>query len=111
MAPGDRRLRATDLGTVVTDMLVEAFPKVMDIAYTRDMEDELDKIESDRHDWMSMLHAFYGPFKESLERAHEELTHAKAESQPAPHTCPKCGAGTEYRFGRNGRLLSCTADS
>ena len=109
VAPGDRRLRATDLGTVVTDMLVEAFPKVMDIAYTRDMEDELDKIESDRHDWMSMLHAFYGPFKESLERAHEELTHAKAESQPAPHTCPKCGAGTEYRFGRNGRFLSCTA--
>ncbi len=109
VAPGDRRLRATDLGTVVTTMLVDAFPKVMDIAYTRDMEDELDKIESDHHDWISMLHAFYVPFKESLERAHEELTHAKAESHPAPHTCPKCGAETEYRFGRNGRFLSCTA--
>jgi DNA topoisomerase-1 len=71
------------------------------------MESELDKIEDERHDWVAMLHEFYGPFKNSLDRAHDEMVHAKAETEPAPHTCPDCGAGTMYRFGRNGRFLSC----
>ncbi|MEX1017660.1 MAG: type I DNA topoisomerase [Phycisphaeraceae bacterium] len=108
VAPRDRRLMATDLGKVVTDMLVLAFPEVMDVAYTREMEAELDHIEDERHDWRKMLREFYGPFREKLDKAHEELQHAKAASIPAPYTCPKCGAPTEYRFGRNGRFLSCT---
>ncbi len=108
LAPRDRRLYATDLGCVVTDKLVEAFPRIMDVAYTREMEDELDKIETEHHDWVEMLHKFYGPFKENLERAHEMMTHAKAEMEPAPYNCPKCGAGTVYRFGKNGRFLSCS---
>jgi len=108
IAPRDRRLAATDLGTVVTDMLVESFPKVMDVAYTRDMEEELDKIEKGDHDWQTMLREFYGPFKENLERAYDQLTHAKAVTQPAPHKCAKCDAATMYRFGRNGKFLSCT---
>ncbi|MCA9757186.1 MAG: type I DNA topoisomerase [Candidatus Eisenbacteria bacterium] len=105
--PRDRRLRATDLGKVVTDKLVEGFPKIMDVAYTRYMEEELDLIEEERHDWVQMLHDFYGPFRKNLEKAHTEMVHAKAETEPAPHPCPKCGAGTMYRFGRNGRFLSC----
>ena len=107
VAPKDRRLRATDLGRVVTDKLVEAFPKIMDVAYTRHMESELDRVESDETDWVQMLHEFYGPFRTNLDRAHEEMVHAKAETEPAPHTCAKCGADTMYRFGRNGRFLSC----
>ncbi len=106
--PRDKRLAATDLGMVVSDMLTEAFPKVMDVAYTRYMEDELDKIEDEHHDWRQMLADFYGPFKDRLAKAHEELDHAKAVTEPAPHKCPKCGAGTVYRFGKNGRFLSCS---
>ncbi len=106
--PRDKRLRATDLGMVVSDMLTEAFPKVMDVAYTRYMEAELDKIEDEHHDWRQMLTDFYGPFKENLDRAHEQLDHAKAVTEPAPHKCPKCGAPTVYRFGKNGRFLSCS---
>ncbi len=106
--PRDKRLGATDLGVVVSDMLTEAFPKIMDVAYTREMEAELDKIEDEHHDWRQMLTDFYGPFKENLEKAHEELSHAKAVVEPAPHDCPKCGAGTMYRFGKNGRFLSCS---
>ena len=108
VAPGDRRLRATDLGMVVTDMLVEAFPKIMDVGYTRDMERQLDKIEEEHLDWVAMLRAFYGPFRQYLELAHEMMSLAKAMSEPAPHTCPTCGAGTVYRFGRNGKFLSCS---
>ena len=107
VAPRDRRLMATDLGKVVTDKLVEAFSKLMDVGYTRQMESELDKIEEEDLDWVRMLRDFYGPFRESLERAHQEMTHAKAETEPAPHKCGKCGAATVYRFGKNGRFLSC----
>ncbi len=106
--PRDRRLMATDLGKVVTDKLIEGFPEIMDVAYTRNMEEELDKIEEEDHDWVSMLKQFYGPFKERLEHAMEAMTHAKAETQPAPYKCPQCGAATEYRFGKSGRFLSCT---
>jgi DNA topoisomerase-1 len=108
MSLRDRRLRATDLGKVVTDMLVEAFPTIMDVGYTRDMESELDKIEEEHHDWGKMLREFYGPFKDSLDHAHENMTHAKAVTEPAEFECAKCGAATMYRFGKNGKFLSCT---
>jgi len=106
----ERRFYATDLGEVVTDKLLEAFPRLMEIGYTRDLERRLDLIEDEHADWVRVLHAFYKPFTEALERAHEELTHAKAEVRPAPkeYRCEKCGADLVYRFGKNGRFLSCS---
>lgn len=104
----ERRFHATHLGEVVTDKLIEAFSSLMNVGYTRSMEAELDKIEDDGADWVAMLGRFYGDFKTSLESAHEQLTHAKAESEPAVYACPKCGGRTCYRFGKNGRFLSCT---
>ena len=103
-----RAFHATDLGEVVTLKLIEAFPRLMDVGYTREMELELDKIEDEHLDWIDMLTRFYGRFKESLERAHEELQHAKAEVQPSPYDCPDCGRTLVYRFGKNGRFLSCS---
>jgi DNA topoisomerase-1 len=104
----ERRFYATDLGEVVTDMLIEAFPDLMDVGYTREMEADLDKIEDDHLDWVAMLRKFYGPFAKRLDVVSETLTHAKAETTPAPHKCPKCGAGTVYRLGKNGKFLSCS---
>jgi DNA topoisomerase-1 len=105
----DRRFYATDLGEVVTDKLIEAFPDLMDVGYTRQMESELDEVEESKVDWVAMLRRFYGGFSTALDEAHEGLSHAKAEIQPAIYKCPKCGSQTCYRFGRNGRFLSCTA--
>jgi DNA topoisomerase-1 len=106
----ERRFYATDLGEVVTDKLVEAFPQIMDVGYTREMETELDKVEEDHLDWIQMLNRFYGPFKKDLEHAMENLGHAKAEVTPAPpeYKCPDCGSPLVYRFGKNGRFLSCS---
>ncbi|MEM7754642.1 MAG: DNA topoisomerase, partial [Planctomycetota bacterium] len=106
----ERRFYATDLGEVVTDKLIEGFPELMDIGYTREMEGTLDKIEDEHLDWIDMLERFYGKFKQSLARAEEELQHAKAEIQPAPeeYRCDKCGSTLVYRFGKNGRFLSCS---
>lgn len=105
----NRRFYATDLGEVVTDKLIEAFPDLMDLGYTRSMEDKLDAVEEGDENWREMLHGFYGRFSVALDHAHESMTHAKAEIQPAPYKCPECGSKTCYRFGKNGRFLSCTA--
>ncbi len=104
----ERRFYASDLGEVVTDKLIEAFPDILNVGFTREMEEELDRVESREMEWTQVLHDFYEPFRKRLERAQEELTHAKAEVQPAPHTCEKCGAATVFRFGKNGRFLSCS---
>jgi len=104
----DRRFYATDLGEVVTDKLIEAFRELMDVGYTRSMESELDEIEDKGADWQAMLRKFYKGFSKSLANASETMTHAKAEVQPSIYKCPKCGAQTSYRFGKNGRFLSCT---
>ena len=106
----ERRFYATDLGEVVTDKLIEAFPDLLDVSYTREMEGLLDKVEEDHLDWIEMLQNFYGPFKDRLAVAEEELQHAKAEIQPAPeeYRCQKCGSSLVYRFGKNGRFLSCS---
>ncbi len=104
----NNRFFATDMGMVVTDKLVEAFPRILDIGYTRKMESQLDSIEEKNQDWVAMLHEFYNPFKLELETAHGSMQHAKAAMEPAPHKCPTCGSPTVYRFGKNGRFLSCS---
>ena len=105
----EKKFFATDLGEVVTDKLNEYFPKIMDIAFTRYMEEQLDRIEEHHLDWIGVLKDFYGPFNESLETATEEMKHAKAEVTPSEYECPECGKRLDYRFGKNGRFLSCSA--
>ncbi len=104
----DKKFFATDLGEVVTDKLNEYFPKIMDIAFTRYMEEQLDKIEEQHADWLGVLNDFYSPFKQSLDTAQAEMKHAKAEMTPSEYECPKCGRQLAYRFGKNGKFLSCS---
>ena len=104
----ERKFHATDLGIVVTDKLNDHFPRVMDTTFTSHMEEQLDKIEEQHLNWVEVLKEFYGPFKENLERAHEEMKHAKSETQPSEYSCPECKSPMVYRFGKNGRFLSCS---
>jgi DNA topoisomerase-1 len=115
----ERRFYATALGEAVTDKLIEAFPDLLDVGYTREMESKLDKVEDDHLDWVQMLHEFYTPFAKRLGTVEQTLKHAKAETTPAPkeYTCPQCAAdraakglppaGMVYRLGKSGRFLSC----
>ncbi|MFW6146271.1 MAG: type I DNA topoisomerase [Planctomycetota bacterium] len=104
----DRRFYATAVGIKVTDKLVEHFPKIMDLRFTAHMEDQLDRIEADDLDWVQVLREFYGPFSENLDRAMDQMPHAKAESEPSEYTCEACGRPMVYRWSRNGRYLACT---
>ncbi len=102
----DKRLHPTARGELVTQKLVEHFPKILDVKFTSYMEDELDKIEEAHLDWVHVLNEFYGPFKESLDRAHVEMERARAE--PSEYKCPDCGKEMVYRIGKAGRFLACS---
>ncbi len=105
----ERNFRATYMGEKVTDRLLEAFPKLMDLGYTKYMESELDRIADGELNWVDELKSFYVDFSDALEHAEENMTHAKAETEPADWKCPDCGARTAYRLGRRGRFLTCSA--
>ena len=104
----ERAFHPTDLGTVVTDKLIKAFPKIFDVRFTAHMEDQLDAVEEAKENWVAVLEQFYKPFSENLKRAAEEMVHAKAETEPSEYKCEKCGKEMVYRFSRNGRYLACT---
>jgi len=104
----DRTFQPTHLGTVVTDRLVEHMPRVFDIRFTAQLEDQLDDVEAGQVEWVDILTRFYGPFHENLEKATEDMVHVKAESEPSEYKCDKCGKPMAYRLNKSGRYLSCT---
>ena len=100
----DRRFYATLLGKVVTDKLMQAFPQIMDIGFTADMEDKLDGIEDHKTDWIELLKDFYGPFHDGIGAALENLEHAGGA--PSPYIDEETGAKLVYRIGKNGFFLA-----
>ncbi len=96
---------ATQLGIKVSDMLVDNFPKVMDVKFTANLEEELDQVEEGTIDYIKVLNDFYRPFKENLDYAKE---HVKKEVITADENCPECGSVLVYKWGRRGRFLSCS---
>jgi DNA topoisomerase-1 len=103
-----RRLRPTELGFLVTDLLVESFPDVVNVEFTAGMEDELDRVEEGRETWTQTMRRFWEPFSKDLERAHVEMRDVKREERPTDLTCEKCGKGMVIKWGRRGEFLACS---
>ncbi len=97
----ERRFYATPTGMKVTDLLVLHFPKVMDLKFTRHMEEELDQIEEKKYARNQVLQEFYDPFAESLRVAESEML-ANAEK------CPLCGKPLQERFSKFGKFFGCS---
>jgi DNA topoisomerase-1 len=101
----ERRFHATDLGMAVNDMLVEQFPKILDLKFTAHMEDKLDEIASAKADMIKVLDEFYYPFQEELKVAE---THTERVQIPTKETCHVCGAPMVLKFGKTGQFLGCS---
>src|SRR5256884_4668960 len=84
------RFFPTDLGKIVTELLLGAFPRVMDVQFTARMEEELDEIEEGKIDWQSVMGEFYEPFKKSLEAAEAQMRDVKREEKPTDLVWEKC---------------------
>src|SRR5439155_14523642 len=76
----DKKLRPTDLGFTVNDLLVKHFPSILDVGFTAGMETRLDEIEEGEGDKVRLLREFYGPFDESVNLAHETMERVKPQA-------------------------------
>src|SRR5690606_32378359 len=104
----EARFFPTELGILVNGLLVESFPEIVSSDFTAKMESDLDKVEEGAEDWRRLLGAFYGPFKEELEKAKTEMRDVKREEVPTDWTCEKCGKPMVIKWGRNGSFAACT---
>ncbi|HEV8324204.1 MAG TPA: type I DNA topoisomerase [Myxococcota bacterium] len=104
-----QKLKPTELGLLVTDLLVGSFPEIMDVTFTAGLEEELDEIEEGKVGWVKTLKRFYTPFKASLAKAVREMRDVKREEIKTEHVCEKCGSPMVLKWGRNGRFLACSA--
>ncbi len=84
----ERRFFATPLGIVVTKLLVDHFPKIMDLKFTSHFEEELDEIETGKYKYEDVLNEFWGPFKETLAKAKDDMPPQKAVE--TGEKCPEC---------------------
>jgi DNA topoisomerase-1 len=106
----DRRFQPTELGETVTRVLISRFPDIFNVAFTSEMETELDKIEEGELGWVQVLRNFYGPFAKALESVDTAAMIREAhdvgdlESQP----CPECGGKLTVKSGRFGPFIACT---
>jgi len=101
-------LRPTELGVIVTELLVKHFPNIMDVKFTARMEEELDEIEERKQDKLKVLNDFYEPFKENLDKAVENMRNVKREVVETDEDCELCGKKMVIKWSRKGRFLSCS---
>jgi DNA topoisomerase-1 len=102
------RFKPTELGALVSDLLVERFSELMDYNFTAKMEDNLDKIEEGGLKWVDIVMSFYEPFDRDLNDAMESLGKVKPEDIPTDEVCDKCGKPMVIKWGRHGRFIACT---
>ena len=104
----DRRLKPTELGFLVNDLLVKHFPNEVDVGFTAQMEEQLDKIAEGEASWVQVLREFYAPFKQTLERATSEMPEVTLPVETTNEVCDKCGAPMVIKRGRFGKFLACS---
>ncbi len=104
----DRRLQPTDLGMLVTDLLVEHFPDIVDLNFTAQMEEELDEIAEGRRDWVKVVREFYAPFERDLQRAEKRIVEVEFPEVETGEACPECGRPLVRKHGRFGEFIACS---
>ncbi|ADU96372.1 DNA topoisomerase I [Thermovibrio ammonificans HB-1] len=108
VAKEKQKLKPTELGEFINSLLKKLFPKIVDVKFTANVEEELDKIEEGQKEWKELLKEFYfGEFKELLDRAEKELKQIKGEE--IGRECPRCGAPLVKIHGRYGAFIACSA--
>jgi DNA topoisomerase-1 len=98
----------TELGFLVTDLLVESFPEILNVHFTAQMENNLDQIEEGKMGWVQVLQDFYRPFSQTLSNARSQMTQVRGKGLPTEVACPKCGKPLTIRLGKNGPFLACS---
>jgi len=98
----------TELGTVVTDLLLESFNDLFDVKYTARMEEELDDIEEGKIEWRKAMSDFYDRFQQNLDHAARHMTDIKRMEKPTDFICEKCGKPMVIKWGKHGSFIACS---
>ena len=98
----------TEIGTVVTKLLVDNFPYIFDMQYTAKLETELDAVEDGEERWTDLLSGFYDHFEEELAVAGEHMEDIKRMEEPTNQVCDKCGSPLVLKWGKFGSFYSCS---
>ncbi len=104
-----KALKPTELGEVITKLLKERFPKIVNVKFTAQVEDDLDHVQSGKTDWIETLKNFYGDFNETLKKAKEEMKGVKIQlkEDQTDIICEKCGRRMVIKVGRYGKFIAC----
>ena len=102
-----KTLFPTELGTIITDLMLEHFSNIVDVDFTANMEERLDKVEEGETAWKTIIREFYTPFKDTLEKAEELIGDVELKDEESDIPCEKCGRMMVYKFGRFGKFLAC----
>ncbi len=105
------RFYPTEIGTVVTNLLVANFPYIFDTQYTAKLEEELDEIEEGKEKWTDLLKGFYGHFEEELKSAEKHMENVKRMEKPTDEKCDLCGSPLVLKWGKFGSFYACSAYS
>lgn len=103
----NKSFHPTELGILVNDLLEEYFNDIVDVKFTADLEEKLDKIAEGDFSWQSVVENFYDHFEKVLKKAEEEITEIKIEDEVTDEICEKCGRKMVIKHGRYGKFLAC----
>jgi DNA topoisomerase-1 len=103
-----QKLVPTEIGMVVTELLVKNFPYIFETGYTAQLEGELDAVEEGSEKWTDLLNGFYDHFEEELKVAETQMEDVKAMEQETEEICEKCGAPLILKWGKFGSFYSCS---
>jgi len=99
----------TEIGLVVTDLLVANFPDIFDVQYTARLEEELDEIEEGKEKWTDALADFYKKFEKDLRYAQKHMENIKRMEKPTDEKCERCGSPLVIKWGKHGSFYACSS--
>jgi len=105
----NKQLQPTTLGRIISEILIDSFPDIVEVHFTADMEKRLDEVEENKEEWHSMIREFYGPFKHRVDHVMDTLESIKGVlDEQTDFKCEKCGRPMVKKLGRYGFFLACS---
>ena len=102
----DKKFVPTEMGIVTTDKLQEFFKDIINVEYTKEMEDDLDKIADGDMVWNKLLEKFYTDFEPKVKNAFDNME--KKEAEKTGETCPQCGSDLVVKQSKYGKFIACS---
>ena len=103
----DKNLYVSELGEVVNNMMKDAFPSIVDVNFTANLETLLDKVEEGVIDWKTVVSNFYPDLDEAVNKAEKELAEIKIADEESDEICDVCGRRMVIKYGPHGKFLAC----